>query len=150
MTYDDEETRKEIEKRVEQELLKRLDDPRYLQNLLLEKSNQLIKAKEEIKSLQPKAEFYDDVIGSEDWSEMTQIAKVLNFPYYGRNRIFKKLRKEKILRYNNEPIQEFVDRGYFRLIEQKFILPYGSIKINYKTVVSQKGLDFIRKILREV
>lgn len=144
----DDDVNKEIEKRVESEIIKRLGDPKYLQKLLIEKSSDLIKAKTIIQDLQPKGEFYDDVTGSDEWSEMTEIAKVLNFPDYGRNRIFKKLRKEKILRYNNEPYQEYVDRGYFRLIEQKIVLPYGSIKINYKTVVSQKGLDFIRKILR--
>jgi phage antirepressor YoqD-like protein len=90
------------------------------------------------------------VSNSDDWQEMSSIAKVLNYKGFGRNKIFEFLRGEKILRYNNEPYQEFVDRGYFKIIEQKVDLPYGTAMINKKTVVSQKGLDFIRRKLDDV
>jgi len=90
------------------------------------------------------------VSNSDDWQEMASIAKSLNYKGFGRNKIFEYLRLEKILRYNNEPYQQFVDRGYFKIIEQKVDLPYGDVKINRKTVVSQKGLDFIRRKLDEL
>lgn len=89
------------------------------------------------------------VSNTDDWQEMASIAKVLNYHGYGRNKIFEYLRNESVLRYNNEPYQQFVDRGYFKIIEQKVDLPYGDTKINRKTVVSQKGLDFIRRKLDE-
>lgn len=90
------------------------------------------------------------VSNTDDWHEMAAIAKALNYKGFGRNRIFEYLRDEGILRNNNEPYQQYVDRGYFKIIEQKVDLPYGNCKINMKTVVSQKGLDFIRRKLDEV
>lgn len=104
---------------------------------------------EALQETRDKVDFYNAVADSKDMIEMSAVAKVLNIPRYGRNKIFGILRQNKILRYNNEPYQEYVDRGYFKLIEQKITLPYGEIKINRKPVVSQKGLDFIRKVLNE-
>jgi len=49
---------------------------------------------------------------------------------------------------NNRPYQEFIDRGYFRVIEQKWTTPEGETKISIKTLVYQKGLDFIRRQLQ--
>lgn len=95
----------------------------------------------------PKVEFYDDVTGSKDAIEMKEVAKVLNLGM-GRNKIFEFLRDKKILDNNNQPYQTYVDKGYFRVIESKFTTPDGDVKINLKTVVMQKGLDFIRRQIK--
>ncbi|MNW68491.1 Phage antirepressor protein KilAC domain protein [compost metagenome] len=50
---------------------------------------------------------------------------------------------------NNQPYQRYVDSGYFRVIEQKYMKPDGSTNINIKTLVYQKGLDFIRRTLEK-
>ena len=105
--------------------------------------------KEKIALDAPKVEFFDDVCSSLDTIEMKEVAKVLNIHNVGRNKLFEILRNEKILDKNNQPYQSFVDRGYFRIIENRFVLPSGEIKINLKTVVFQKGLDFIRKVLKK-
>lgn len=89
------------------------------------------------------------VTDSDDWFEMASVAKVLNYEGYGRNKIFEFLRDSKILRHNNEPYQSYVDKGYFKLIEQEVTLPFGNTMINRKTVISQKGVDYIRKLLDE-
>lgn len=94
----------------------------------------------------PKVEFYDCVTGSNDTIDMAEVAKVLNCGM-GRNRIFQLLREKEILNNSNQPYQQFVDRGYFRVIESKFTLPDGTTRINLKTVVFQKGLDFIRSVV---
>lgn len=100
--------------------------------------------------LEPKAEFYDSVTGSEDWSEMSTVVKVLALKGWGRNSVFRLLRDRRILRYNNEPYQDYVERGYFRLVEQRFENPTtGETMINKKPVVSQRGIDFIRRIIEE-
>lgn len=105
--------------------------------------------KEKIALDAPKVEFFDDVCSSLDTIEMKEVAKVLNIHNVGRNKLFEILRNEKILDKNNQPYQSFVDRGYFRIIENRFVLPSGEIKINLKTVVFQKGLVFIRKVLKK-
>lgn len=100
----------------------------------------------ENEEMKPKADFYDDVTGSSDTIEIGEVAKVLNCGI-GRNKLFDFLRKEKVLMKNNIPKQHFVDEGYFRVIETKYTKPNGDVSINLKTVVYQKGVDYIRKLL---
>lgn len=100
----------------------------------------------ENEEMKPKADFYDDVTGSSDTIEIGEVAKVLNCGI-GRNKLFDFLRKEKVLMKNNIPKQHFVDEGYFRVIETKYTKPNGDVSINLKTVVYQKGVDYIRKRL---
>ena len=102
-----------------------------------------------IEHMQPKAEFYDAVTGSGDAVDIGTVAKVLNCGV-GRTRLFSLLREEKILMVNNQPYQEYIDRGYFRVIETSFQKPDGSTHINYKTVVYQKGIDFIRRRIQDI
>ncbi len=94
----------------------------------------------------PKADFYDCVTGSNDTIDMAEVAKVLNCGL-GRNRLFEFLRNKNILNNQNQPYQKYVDMGYFRIIESKFTLSDGTVRINLKTVVFQKGLDFIRNLV---
>lgn len=98
----------------------------------------------------PKVEFYDDVTDSKDTVDMGTVAKVLNIKGVGRNKLFEILRDKKILMSNNQPYQKYIDSGWFRQIESKFNLPNGDIKINIKTVVFQKGVNGISKILKEL
>ena len=94
-------------------------------------------------SMLPKAEFYDAVTNSPDTIDMAETAKVLNMGV-GRNTIFKILRQQRVLNRNNIPYQEYIDRGYFRCIESKYTKADGTNCVNIKTVVFQKGADFIR------
>jgi len=97
-----------------------------------------------IELMKPKAEFFDQVTGSETCFDMADVAKVCNLGI-GRNTLFQFLRDQKILRENNTPYQQYVDCGYFRVIESKYNKPDGSVNISLKTVVYQKGIDFIIK-----
>lgn len=106
-------------------------------------------AENKIKVLEPKAGFYDDVAGSKDAIEMGNVAKVLAIKGIGRNKLFELLREKKILQANNIPYQQYVDREYFRVLEQKYTTPKGETKINIKTLVFQKGVDYIRKVVKE-
>ena len=99
----------------------------------------------QIEEMKPKAEFYDQVAGSKDAIDMGTVANVLNIKDMGRTKLFRKLRELGILKENNQPYREFIDRGHFRTIEQTFTKPDGSTHVNIKTVVYQKGVDFIRK-----
>lgn len=114
--------------------------------MLHDSQNRLLKYKEENDH---KIDFYEAVASSDDLTEMSMVAKVLNVSGYGRNKIFELLREKKILRYNNEPYQLYVDRGYFKPVEQHVTLPYGNTIINQKTMVTQRGIDFIRKVINE-
>ena len=103
------------------------------------------KALAQVTEMKPKAEFYDDVTGSTDTIDIGSVAKVLNIPNMGRNKLFSFLRENKILNKRNEPYQEYVDKGYFRQIETSWE-HNGTTHINLKTVVFQKGVDYIRQL----
>lgn len=94
----------------------------------------------------PKVEFYNAVTGSEDTIDMRTVATVLNMGI-GRNKIFEVLRDKRVLDRKNMPYQKYIDLGYFRTVETQYTKSDGTNCINIKTVVFQKGLDFIRKIL---
>lgn len=96
----------------------------------------------------PKVEFYDDVVDSKDALPMAMVAKTLNMGI-GRNKLFSFLREKRVLRWNNEPYQDFVEKGWFRCVESKYTKPNGDVCVNIKTVVLQKGLDGIRKLLKK-
>lgn len=101
----------------------------------------------ENEDLKPKGEFYDKVTQTNDLIDLGQATQLLKLPY-GRNILFRVLRDRKILKTgganHNQPYQSYVDRGYFSLVETDKIV-HGEVK--KKTVVTQKGLDYLRKIL---
>ena len=105
-------------------------------------------ANTQIEEDKPKVEFHDAVIGSDDTVDMAQVAKLLNMGI-GRNRLFQLLRDKHILMNNNSPYQYYVDNGWFRLVESRFTKPNGDTCINIKTVVFQKGIKGIKKIVEK-
>nr|DAS30988.1 MAG TPA: KilAC domain protein [Caudoviricetes sp.] len=125
--------------------------PEMIMKRALEIANQ--KAEEATQKLldnKYKIDFYDDVTGSSTTAEIATVAKVLNFKNIGRNTLFDILRKQGILQKDNMPFQIYIDRGYFRVVESKWNTPNGDVKVNYKTVVYQKGINFISKLLKEL
>jgi anti-repressor protein len=99
---------------------------------------------EEVEALKPKAAFYDAVTQSDDEIDMHEAAKVLNCGM-GRNDLFARLRADGILMPNNTPYQRYTDAGYFRRVEYTFAGAGGEPRVGLKTVVSQRGLDFLRR-----
>ena len=142
--------------------LKQLQTPSYMIDDPIERAMAWIEEQKQKKLLQqqnqeqqllleeqqPKVEFYDDVAGSKDAVAMKEVAKVLGIKGLGRNKLFKFLRDKKILDRNNMPYQEYVDRGYFRVIEQRYNTNNGDIKITFTTLVYNKGIEYIRKLLK--
>jgi putative antirepressor protein len=104
----------------------------------------------ENKVLQPKADFYDAVTQSEDTIDVGEVAKVLAIKGYGRNNLFKFLREQNVLMHNNQPYQKYIDNGYFKQIETQWYDRKAEMTyIGLKTVVYQKGLDFIRNLIEK-
>ncbi|NSB14116.1 phage antirepressor KilAC domain-containing protein [Clostridium beijerinckii] len=129
-----------------------LDNPDLLiaaATKLKEERKARMEAENKVKLLEPKGQFYDDVAGSKDSIEVGHVAKVLAIRGMGRNNLFSLLREKKVLDKNNIPYQQFVDLGYFRVLEQKYTVPSGETKINIKTMVFQKGIEFIRRKIGE-
>lgn len=102
---------------------------------------------EENKVMKPKSDTYDKIMKSETTFAMGDIAKIINYKGMGRNNLFKFLREQEVLMVGNRPYQRYVDSGYFKEIEHDFTKESGEVIITYQTVVFQKGLDFIIKLL---
>ena len=101
-----------------------------------------------IEEMKPKADFFDAVADSKTAISMNEVAKVLDIRGYGRNNLFEFLRDSKILDQRNVPYQRYVDNGLFRVIEQHY-MKNGEPVVTTKTLVYQKGLDAIRKMINK-
>lgn len=129
-----------------------IQDPDTMIRLLVNLKDEREKrrqAEQRIEQQKPKVEFFDQVASSKDAIQIGHAAKVLGLRGVGRNKLFSILRERKVLMTDNIPYQEFIDRGYFRTVEQKWTTPGGETKISIKTLVYQRGLEYIRKLLRE-
>lgn len=114
---------------------------------LKEEQTKRIAAEKENATLKPKAALMDKIIDSGEKIDIGQTAKILGLPY-GRNTLFKKLRDLGVFFKNrNEPKQEYVDRKYFELKEQWIERNSHDSFMIVKVLVTQKGLEFINKIL---
>lgn len=109
-----------------------------------------VAVEEQLQIAAPKVEFYDTVTASADTLGMDEVAKIIGLPGWGRNNIFALLRHINMLRENNQPYQGYIDRGYFELIEQTpWTDSKGNPHIPTKTVVTQKGLEHIARLVKE-
>ena len=111
---------------------------------ILQARNEELKRQNE--KLLPAANFAYQLYSSKDTIEIGECAKVLN-KNIGRNRLFEFLRNSNVLQSNNIPYQKYIDAGYFRVIESKYVTSNGETKISLKTVVFQKGVAYINKLL---
>jgi len=116
---------------------------------LADQAEQTEKLRLENNEMKPKADFFDAVAGSKQAISLGDVAKILNYPKVGRNKLFEILRDQDILQQNNIPYQKYIDAGYFRVIEQKYNAG-DEVRISLKTLVYQKGIDYIRKTLNQV
>lgn len=97
----------------------------------------------------PKVDFYDVVVGSDKLVDVGEVAKIINLKGIGRNKLFEILRDENILMKNNIPYQKYIDMEHFEVIETTKNTPSGNLVFT-KTMVTQKGIDFIFKTLKKI
>lgn len=97
----------------------------------------------------PKVDFFNQIASSKDAIEMSKVAKTLNIPGFGRNKLFDFLRNQGILQRDNIPYQRYCDSRHFRVIQTKYTTPQGEVKISFKTLVYPKGMNYIRKIVEK-
>lgn len=137
-----------------------LDNPLYIMELVNSSARKILEMKKEIEEKdmvievqKPKVEFYDTVTKSESTFDMAEVAKLLKIPNMGSVKLFEFLREQDVLSDNkanwNEPYQNYVNSGYFKIVETKNEDKHRNVHANKKTVVFQKGLDFIRKLAKD-
>ena len=96
----------------------------------------------------PLVEFAEQVSLSADAIDIGTFSKLIKDEdiKLGRNQLFEWLRDNKYLMKNNIPYQQYIDNGYFKVIEQIYKTPYGN-KINVKTLITPIGqIKLIEKL----
>ena len=96
----------------------------------------------------PLVEFAEQVSLSTDAIDIGTFSKLIKDEdiKLGRNQLFEWLRDNKYLMKNNIPYQQYIDNGYFKVIEQIYKTPYGN-KINVKTLITPIGqIKLIEKL----
>jgi len=94
----------------------------------------------------PKIAVYDLAMSSNSTIDIGEFARVSQLGY-GRNTLFKKLRDMGILMKNNVPYQNYITDGYFTCIEIPITVNQQT-EIKIKTLVTQKGVDYLIKKLK--
>ena len=125
-----------------------LEKQLIIQQAMQLQQEMITELQDKVAKLEPAAEFAYQICSSKDAIDIGNCAKVLNRSI-GRNRLFEFLRNKNILQQDNIPYQKYIDSGYFRVIETKFTIPSGETKISLKTLVLQKGVAYINKLLKE-
>ncbi|MDR1092082.1 MAG: phage antirepressor KilAC domain-containing protein, partial [Prevotella sp.] len=107
----------------------------------IEAENGKERAENTILALKPKADFVDRVIETvQEKVDVGQAAKLLKLSF-GRNTFFKKLRDMGVFFKNrNEPKQEYVNKGYFELVEKDIPRDNHPSFMVIKVLITQKGL----------
>lgn len=121
----------------------------YAHNRLLElETAPLYKTIEEQK---PLVEFANQVSDTTDLIDMKTMAKLLKDKNIdiGRNKLFEFLRIKEILMKDNQPYQQYVNAGYFKVNEYAYTNAFGQTKTNRQTFVTGKGQLYITKKVKE-
>lgn len=92
----------------------------------------------------PKVALYETAMSAKNNFTMERVSKTLG---YGRNKLFEFLREQKILRSNNLPYQEYVDRGYFAVRQYSITHYTTGIENKTQTLVTPKGMAYIHDLL---
>ena len=116
-----------------------------LENNLKEEKDKVTLKDLELKNQKHKVDLYDTIADKDKTFTMSEVAKLINYIGIGRNKLFEILRINEILRANNEPYQQYVDRGWF-----KIIVTEKADKVVPQTVVYQKGIEKICELLDEL
>lgn len=135
-------------------LEKALLSPDFLIKLATElksEKEKRIALESKVEEQKPLVDFANQVSDTTDLIDMKTMAKLLKDKSIeiGRNRLFDFLRMKKILMKDNQPYQQYIDSGYFKVNEYIYTNPFGQTKTNRQTFVTGKGQLYIAKKVKE-
>ena len=108
-----------------------------------EQNEEIKKLQDENLKLRPIAQNYRLLFTVEKALDIGHVATLIAIKKMGRNNLFKFLRENGVITKDNRPFQKDVDSKKFRLVEGQYKKKNGSLGINIKFMVFQKGLDLI-------
>lgn len=98
---------------------------------------------EQIKALEPKAAFHDQVSDSIESVSIADFAKAIGS---GEIRFFKWLRDMKFIfkeGRHQKPYQQFIERGYFKLVEKSYEDHNGEAHSYFRILITGKGQIYL-------
>jgi anti-repressor protein len=138
--------------KAQQKQIESLSVPKTFKEALLLAVAQQEKIEEQEKQLllqAPKVEFAEQLLGTTNGIDFGTSAKAMKLPF-GRNKLFEICRKLNVLMNNNVPYQNYVDSGYFVVIESSFNNPKSGDRIlTFKTLITAKGQEWLIKKINQ-
>lgn len=120
-----------------------LNDPSALRSLLLGYSEKVITLEAKVAADAPKVEFAEIIRNTDAVCRIGDFCKTMKA---GRNKLFARMKADKILMENRMPYQKYIDKGYFSVIEQN---PYKDSKgvshPAFTTMVTGAGQLFLTR-----
>jgi len=98
----------------------------------------------QLEAMQPKAEYYDRLMGTHGTVDLETAAKTLRT---SRPKLIAFLQDRGILTRKCLPAQTYIDRDYMRVQLTTYEDVYGREQISQKTVITQPGLLYVRGLL---
>lgn len=104
-----------------------------------------------IRSNHHKVNFFDHCVNDDEkLYDMLEASKILmNGRKGGRNTLMNDLRCIKILMWNNLPYEQFIQSGYLKVKVVKMVDKYNVEHFSKSTLVTNKGLGYLKKKLDE-
>lgn len=119
-----------------------LSDDEIMHQALTISSRRIGELTEKVAELAPKAEFYDELMDADGTYSMGAVANML---HWGRNVMFRELRRSGVLQGNNLPYQRYAH--HFKVVPGTYTNREGETVPTATTKVLPSGVDFLRKRL---
>lgn len=88
------------------------------------------------------AQFFVDITGDEEAIEFQHLTELFNIGFTPLE-LAEELKKSGVFNEDGLPDQRFVDCGYFRVVEMKYVSSDAETNIIYKVIVYPLGISFI-------
>jgi anti-repressor protein len=115
--------------------------------LAADQAKQIEYQNEKIEVMTPKAEYYDQLLGSEELSDGEMAAKTLRT---SRNKLYAFLKQRGVITKSNLPMQLYIDKDYMRIKNTPYNDVFGNPKMSCKIMFTQKGIQYIRMMFNEL
>ncbi len=115
--------------------------------LAADQAKQIEYQNEQIEVMTPKAEYYDQLIGSDELCDGEMAAKTLRT---SRNRLYTFLKQRGVITKSNLPMQLYIDKDYMRIKNTPYNDVFGNPKMSCKIMFTQKGIQYIRMMFNEL
>ncbi len=114
--------------------------------MALESERERLKLAKQVEVMTPKAEYYDQLLGSHDVFDGEQTAKMLRT---SRSSLYKFLKQRGVITKSNLPMQLYIDKDFMRVKQTPYNDVFGNPKISLKIVFTQTGIHYIRTMFNE-